>query len=164
MAQEDLNENGFLDSRFLNKSYQEAMLLTQDVAQFLEADNAQMRQHTVSEGDEIFYASESMRVSTCLMQVMSWFLVQKGVASGEISREEAQQPNMRLGGRKVCLLQVDPSKGNLPERFVFFMNKSQDLYRQVARMDQMVYGDEDSESSNPVHQLHERLQKTDPSE
>ncbi len=162
MKQPDINENGLLDTRFLEKSYQEAMELTQAVASYLEVENAQLKDSDLTVGKEIYYASESMRVSTCLMQVMSWFLVQKGVAAGEITKEQAQSLKFRLGAMDICLAEVDSNKKHLPEKFVEFLKKSQDLYRQVARMDKMVYGD--NEVTNPVHELFSLIQNTDSSE
>ncbi|NOZ42768.1 MAG: DUF1465 family protein [Alphaproteobacteria bacterium] len=160
MTHQDSNKYGLLDPRFLEKSYQEAMTLTQDVAGYLEIENQQLRNYDLSSGAGVYYASESMRVSTCLMQVMSWFLVQKGVAAGEITREQAGAFKFRLGASDICLAAVDTRKGNLPEQFVKFLHKSQDLYRQVARIDKMVYGDR--ERVNPVHKLFSRIRNEDP--
>ncbi|MBL4800994.1 MAG: DUF1465 family protein [Emcibacter sp.] len=159
MTQQNINENGLLNSRFLDKSYREAMELTEDVASYLEQKNEKLRGFNLEVPSEVHYASESMRVSTCLMQVMSWFLVQKGVASGEISKEEAGALKFRLGAEDICLAKVDNRSGNLPETFVTFLEKSQNLYRQVARMDRMVYGSRNKE--NPVHHLFEKLENKD---
>lgn len=155
MTQHNINEYGLLDSRFLEKSYQEAMELTQEVASYLEAENEQPRDYSLAGSEDIYYASESMRISSCLMQVMSWFLVQKGVAAGEITKEQAKALKFRLGARDICLAKIDTSKGHLPKQFVKFLKKSRNLYRQVARMDQMVYGDR--EIVNPVHELFNRI-------
>lgn len=159
MTQQNLNKNGLLDSRFLEKSYLEAMDLTQAVASYLEVENKQLKDYKLGAKAEVYYASESMRVSTCLMQVMSWFLVQKGVAAGEITKEQAGKLKFRLGARDMCLARVDTNRGDLPEQFVDFLEKSQNLYRQVARMDQMVYGE--SEIVNPVHEMFDRIQNKD---
>lgn len=159
MTQHDLDEYGLLDSRFLEKSYQEAMELTQSVANYLELENEQLKSYNFDADAEFFYASESMRVSTCLMQVMSWFLVQKGVASGEITKKQAGALKFRLGAGEICLANIDTNKAGLPEQFVLFLKKSQDLYRQVARMDQMVYGTD--ERVNPVHKLFDRIRGKD---
>ncbi len=159
MTQKNLNEDGLLDPRFLEKSYQEAMELTQAVASYLEVENEQLKDFNLGAEAEVFYASESMRVSTCLMQVMSWFLVQKGVAAGEITKEQAGAIKFRLGAGEICLARVDMNKGKLPKQFITFLEKSQGLYRQVARMDQMVYGKD--KTVNPVHELFDRIQNKD---
>lgn len=162
MTDQNIEKDGLLDPRFLEKSYQEAMALTQAVASYLEVENQQVRNYSLNLGTEVYYASESMRVSTCLMQVMSWFLVQKGVAAGEITRKQAGALKFRLGARDICLADVDTSKGDLPEQLVTFLHKAQALYRQVARMDRMVYGDRGE--TNPVHELFSRIRNKDISE
>jgi len=153
MTQENMPENDTLDPRFLEKSYQEAMALTQDVANYLESESKNLRDLT--ENSEVCYASETMRVSTCLMQVMSWFLVQKAVISGEITKKQARASKFRLGAYDVCLAKINTKGEMLPEEFVIFMNKAQNLYRQVVRMEQMYYGN--SDAANPVHDLFGRI-------
>ncbi|PCJ40476.1 MAG: hypothetical protein COA81_08855 [Alphaproteobacteria bacterium] len=154
-----MSEDDLLNSRFLERTYQEAMALTQAVASYLEADNDRISGFNLSVKSDVYYASESMRVSTCLMQVMAWFLVQKGVASGEITKEQAGSMKYRLGAEDICLAHVDTSQGSLPAEFVVFLEKAQNIYRQVSRMDKMVYGDR--KIVNPVHQLFHRLSRED---
>lgn len=162
MMQRELNKKSLLDPRFLEKSYQEAMELTQAVASYLEEENKHLKDFRLGVKTEVYYASESMRVSTCLMQVMSWFLVQKGVSAGEITKEQAGSLKFRLGARDICLAEIDASRGELPKKFIAFLEKSQNIYRQVARMDQMVYGNRDV--ANPVHKMFDRLNKEDSSD
>lgn len=155
----DTDAGDLLDPRFMEKSYQEAMDLTQAVADYLEMEKSHTSPQQLTADTEVYFASESMRVSTCLMQVMSWFLVQKGVAAGELSRKKAAEIKFRLGSRDVCLADVDTSKGNLPEKLVTYLDKAQNLYRQVARMEEMVYGREDA--INPVHDLISQIKDED---
>ena len=162
MVQRDLNANNLLDPRFLEKSYQEAMELTQAVASYLEEENTHLKDFRIGVEAEVYYASESMRLSTCLMQVMSWFLIQKGVATGEITKEQAGSVKFRLGARDICLTKIDTNRRKLPKKFIEFLKKSQNIYRQVARIDQMVYGKHDV--ANPVHDMFDRLRNEDRSE
>jgi len=156
MTQKNTFEDGFLEPRFLEKSYKEAMVLTQEVANYFELENKSILK-ALNEGPDVSYASETMRVSTCLMQVMSWFLVQKAVNNGEITSEQASGSPYRLGAFDICLAEVDTENGKLPEQFVIFLHKAQNLYRQVARMDHMRYGN--SEAINSVHNMLDRIQE-----
>lgn len=151
-----------LDPRFMERSYREAMDLTQAVADYLEREKGKGKVQRLTVDTEVYFASESMRVSTCLMQVMSWFLIQKGVAAGEMTREKAAGEKFRLGSQDVCLAHVDTSKGNLPDKLVIYLQKAQDLYRQVSRMEEMVYGN--SQAINPVHDLMGQIQSKNNSE
>jgi len=156
----EFDDEGFLESRFLEKSYQEAMNLTQDVANYLEAESQKTRLNLKdAKNYDINYASESMRLSACLMEVMSWYLVQKSVAAGEITIKQMGDLDFRLGGRAICLSDGDTSKSNLPAEFVFYLKKVQDIYQQVSRIDAMLY--EKHEIANPVHEMVNRLNKKD---
>lgn len=159
MFSNNLNENDILDSRFLDKSYERAMELTEEVAAYLDMEKKNSHTAALGDSNNITYASESMRLSASLMQVMSWFLVQKGVASGEISKEQATEKKFRLGGEKICLAKVDASKGELPTELLSYLQQTRALYRQVARMDKMVYGGEGA--VNPVHDLQSKIQDED---
>jgi len=160
MTNQYLDAEGMLDPRFLEKSYQEATDLILAVARYLEGESEQFKETILSVEKEVYYASESMRVSSCLMHIMSWFLVQKGVAAGEITKAEAAAPKFRLGAKDISIEKVDNRDGDLPEPFVKLMNSACKLYKQVARMDEMVYGSE--EATNPVHEMFSRIENKKP--
>jgi len=162
MTNQYLNEEGLLDPRFLEKSYQEATDLILSVARYLESESLQSRKPILSVEKEVYYASESMRVSSCLMHIMSWFLVQKGVAAGEITKEEAATPKFRLGAQDFTIKKVDNSDGDMPATFVTLMNASYKLFNQVARVDEMVYGT--AVAMNPVHEMFSRIENKDPTD
>ncbi len=162
MFRNNLNNNDILDSRFLDKSYGRAMELTEEVAAYLDRENKNSHATALGDSNSISYVSESMRLSASLMQVMSWFLVQKGVASGEITKEQATEKKFRLGGQKICLAKFDVSRGELPAKLLSYLQQTRDLYRQVARMDKMVYGSD--EVANPVHDLQSKIQGDDVSD
>ncbi len=82
MTQKNTFEDVLLEPGFMEKSYKEAMLLTQEVADYFELENKSLSEESPNVKSSVSYASETMRVSTCLMQIMSWFLVQKAVNNG----------------------------------------------------------------------------------
>ncbi len=162
MTRQRLNSDGLLDARFLDKSYREAIELTRSVATYLEQEDKGGEPFGLDSETKIFHASESMRISTCLMQVVSWFLVQKAVAAGEMTREEAGAEKHRLGARDVCLADVDRTGIKVPEEFLTYLDQAQGLYLRVARVDDMVYDRHSPE--NPVHEMFTRLRDDDISE
>lgn len=155
MTPDDLNMDDLLDIRFLDKTYQEAIELTQVVATYLERESEIRKGQEMASDVKIIYACESMRITTCLMQVVSWLLVQKGVASGEMTKEEASVEKFRLGAREVCLAETDVSHEQVADDFKKYLNLAQQLYHRIARMDEMLYGAHADE--NPVHKLFERI-------
>ncbi len=71
--------------------------------------------------------------------------------------EQARGRQYRLGAFDICLAEVDTENGILPEQFVIYLNKAQNLYRQVARMDHMRYGNR--EAINMVHNMLDRIKE-----
>ena len=90
----------------------------------------------------IVFATESMRLSTQLMQTMAWLMVQKAVRLGEISAQDAANPIHRLGARRAC---EEPSPDLihlLPEKLNVLAQMGRKLYFRVGRLDQFLFGEE----------------------
>lgn len=144
---------GNIDPRILEKSYNEAMELTISVAGYLR------RREKIKATTEIaaLHARENMRLSSCLMQVVAWFMVQKAVLKGEVSREEAASERCRLGGKETGLGSFDAEVEILPEEFCAYIERAADLYRRADRMDNMLYGQTDDVPHNAVHDMMDRI-------
>jgi|GEM_PF-577587 len=160
--QDLFNHSDRLDPRILEKSYAEALELTKSICGYLEGEHHARQQKALSDSSPVDisepvvqYAAESMRMSTCMMQVVSWFMVQKAVDNGEMTPEEASAPENRLGAQEICLASDQEAVDVLPGELKAYLQRSQDLYRRVLRLDQMVY--DKPESGNLVHQLQSRL-------
>jgi regulator of CtrA degradation len=81
-----------------------------------------------------------MRLTTRLMQVASWLLVQRAVSEGEMTPTEAQNDKYRLGAREICRGSRGESLDTLPAKLVELLSRSMNLYERVERLDQMIYG------------------------
>ena len=69
--------------------YREGMALIEDVAAYLDgAGRAESR--GLNRETSFVYATESMRLTTRLMQLASWLLLQRAVNEGEITAENAR--------------------------------------------------------------------------
>src|SRR3546814_8030342 len=80
-----------------------------------------------------------MRLTSRLVQVMAWLLVQKAVHAGEIDDSEAGDPKRRLGGHDVCAEPGPWDVSNLPKGLRGLLNRSLARYNRVARLDEMVH-------------------------
>src|SRR5437016_5007988 len=84
------------------------------------------------------YATESMRLTTRLMQLASWLLLHRAVKEGEMSLAQASKEKS-----KVKLATVDShDAGNialLPQRLRELIERSQKLYTKVRRLDATIY-------------------------
>jgi regulator of CtrA degradation len=98
------------------------------------------------------YATESMRLTTRLMQLASWLLLQRAVNEGELSAEQA-----RVEKTKVKLTSFDPPHEEMlamiPKRLRTLIDLSRVLHEQVMRLDAMIYAGAEKQSTdadNPV--------------
>tara|TARA_B100001939_G_scaffold347854_2_gene370964 strand:+ start:2782 stop:3264 length:483 start_codon:yes stop_codon:yes gene_type:complete len=152
--------DGRLEPKFVEKSYREALNLTISVAGYLAQSYSAAAERPFTAEQQIVYARESTRMTCCLMQVVSWLMIQKGVIAGEITPEEASTPKYRLGNRDVCLLQAGRDLRLMPDEFCDYLKKAQRLYRQVERLEHMLY-EQQNEGQNPVHEMFDRLHRPD---
>jgi regulator of CtrA degradation len=140
---------------FTERTYRDAMSLVFETVNYLEGRGTLDRDELTPIG-RARLAAEAMRHTTRLMQVVSWFLVQKAVAAGEMSRNEAQAPSRRLGAIEVCLGQSPGAEEILPPRMASLMIRSRALFEQALRLEAQMLKDP-SETPNPVRDLIDRL-------
>ena len=74
------------------------MALVEEAAAYLDGAGRQ-RSKLLSRNAALVYAGESMTLTTRLMQVASWLLVQRAVRQGDMTPDEARQPRYRLGAK-----------------------------------------------------------------
>src|SRR3954468_21496802 len=75
--------------------FREGMRLIEDTAAYLDGPGRDESRRLPRQA-ALVYASESMRLTTRLMQVASWLLLQRAVAEGEISSDQAQTERNRV--------------------------------------------------------------------
>ena len=96
----------FVQSDAFRTLFREGMGLVEETAAYLDGpgrdESRKLERH-----EALAYASESMRLTTRLMQVASWLLVQRAVAEGEITTGQALQEKNR-----VRLTHQDPAKAS----------------------------------------------------
>jgi len=91
------------------------------------------------------------------MQVASWLLVQRAVAEGEMSIDEASKEKYRLGAREICRGRRSDNADLLPTKLIDLLDRSMHLYERVERLDQLLYGKEQAAPTGLNAQLN-RLQ------
>lgn len=81
------------------------------------------------------YATESMRLTTRLMQLASWLLLQRAINNGEMSAEQAavEKAKVRLNG--LASVKEDPGCDDLPERLRDLIDRSTRLQGRIRRFD-----------------------------
>ncbi|WP_120498738.1 DUF1465 family protein [Kiloniella sp. EL199] len=118
---------------YLDSTYQEALSLTKEARDYL-ADRARHRHLWLKPEDRLQICCESMRLTARLTQVMAWLLVQRAVLDGEISMDEARNPDNRISGQNVCEI-LDELPDGADPRMADLMGRSHQLYTRVVRLD-----------------------------
>ena len=121
---------------FFDSTYREALSLTREARDYVAYQERRDKQ-SLSPVGQLAASCESMRMTARLTQVMSWLLVQKAVHAGELSREQAAAPELRLSGQTVCGEEPPETEEVLPPRLRELLERSLSLYQRVARLDAM---------------------------
>ena len=75
------------------------------------------------------------------MQAASWLLVQRAVRDGDMERDDALNDRYRLGSREICLGQCAEDIDPLPAELQDLLSRSDSLYRRIARLDDVLFGE-----------------------
>lgn len=148
----------FVKSEAFKTLFREGMSLVEDTAEYLDGPG-RTDSHRLGRTGSLAYASESMRLTTRLMQIASWLLVQRAVAEGEITSTQAQREKdrVRLGSQDLSVSSREYEA--LPERFRELVGFSLRLHARVIHLDQLIEGQETAlaRRSSPVAVQHDLL-------
>lgn len=145
----------FARSELFDRTFQEGMELVEETAAYLDGGGRQDSK-LLSRNAALAYASESMRLTTRLMQVASWLLVQRAVREGDMPAESACEDRYRLGGETVSDA-AEPQE-TLPIGLAELLDRSARLYERVRHLDRRMYLDNTDDIPNPVLSQFDRLQ------
>lgn len=140
--QQDLADSAqaFTDSVMFDKTFDEGMALVEETARYLDGKGRE-EARALPRRAAMLYAGESMRITTRLMQAASWLLVQRAVRDGDMARAEALNERYRLGSREICLGVCAEDVSTLPEELKDLLVRSDSLYRRIARLDDVLFGE-----------------------
>lgn len=127
----------FAESGNFSSIFEEGMSLVEATAAYLDGDGRKEAKALESQAS-LAYATESMRLTTRLMQLASWLLIRRAVNDGEMSPEQAFDDQ-----NKVKFQPPQPSSdpevyAALPERLRELNEASLNLYRRVMSIDKLL--------------------------
>ena len=144
----------FARSELFDRTFREGMELVEDTAAYLDGDGRR-ESRLLSRAAALAYAGESMKLTTRLMQIASWLLVQRAVREGDMAAETACEPRYRLADRVV---DAEPTHPELPIALVEYLVRAEKLYDRVLHLDRRMYLDAPEEDAvNPVQSQLDRL-------
>jgi regulator of CtrA degradation len=144
MADRSQSESGLVlfSERLTNSAafgtlFREGMDLVEETAAYLDGDGrseAKALERSVS----LTYATESMRLTTRLMQLASWLLLHRAVKEGEMTLTQANREKT-----KVKLSAADPGPEDmitkLPQQLQDLISRSMNLQSRVRRLDSSIH-------------------------
>jgi len=131
--------DSFTESAMFDRTFDEGMALVEETARYLDGKGRE-EARILPRKAAMLYAGESMRVTTRLMQAASWLLVQRAVRDGDMEKDDAMSDRYRLGSREICLGACAEDTGELPIELNELLVRSDNLYRRIARLDDILFG------------------------
>ncbi|MGV8853221.1 MAG: DUF1465 family protein [Devosia sp.] len=119
--------------------YREGMTLIEDVARYLDGDG-RGDSRILSREAAFVYATESMRLTTRLMQLASWLLLQRAVNEGEISKENARSEKEKVKFSATPSERGGPGYEQIPTILREYIDKGDRLFDRVMQFDALERG------------------------
>jgi regulator of CtrA degradation len=123
-----------------DKLYREGMALIEEVAAYLDGPGRAESRALPREASFV-YATESMRLTTRLMQLASWLLLQRAVNEGEISAENARAEKEKVKFSATPSERGGPGWAELPEKLRNYIDQGDRLFARVVRFDRLDRGE-----------------------
>jgi regulator of CtrA degradation len=127
----------FAQSDQFKTAFREGMALVEAAATYLDGDGRK-EARKLQPPHSLAYATESMRLTTRLMQLASWLLIRRAVSEGELTLEQAlaeqRKIKLPLKGRE----QPGRDSNALPHRLKDLIEQSVNLQERIVRLDQML--------------------------
>lgn len=124
----------FQASAQFDQVFKEGMLLVEQTAAYLDGQGRREAK-TLKPPTSVLYATESMRLTTRLLDLASWLLVRRALKEGEITAEEARRKRQRI--KLQALGRPSHIKGfaDLPEGLRQLIEDSFKLHDRIVQLD-----------------------------
>jgi len=148
----------FAQSDQFRTVFREGMALVEAAANYLDGDGRK-EARKLRPPHSLSYATESMRLTTRLMQLASWLLIRRAVSEGELTLDQAieEQHKIKLPAKGTD----QPSRefDALPPRLRDLIERSIKLQDRVVRLDQMLGFEQTPVASKDDHPLTTQLSR-----
>lgn len=136
----ETSRNAVLSPALIDPLYAEALDMAAEARAYFSTAGLEERQ-TLEPMERVLFSCESLKVTTRLMHVISWLMVGKAVAAGEMSPQEAATPDRRLGFAERSDETREPRLGLLPVQALSLIRRSQALYDRVQHIEASLFGE-----------------------
>ncbi|GLQ22022.1 DUF1465 family protein [Algimonas porphyrae] len=152
----------FTRSELFARTFREGMDMVEETAAYLDGPGREESKR-LGRDDALTYASQSMRLTTRLMQVASWLLVQRALKEGDMTLTEARAEKYRLVSEeteegKPSFSEIARDAYGLPARLLDLSARSKSIYERIMRLDRSLYGTIAAQTGNTVADQINRLE------
>jgi regulator of CtrA degradation len=140
--------------------FAEGMALVEGTASYLDGQG-RTQSRELQRGAALAYASESMRLTTRLMQITSWLLLQRAVNEGELTRSEAEKEHRKVKLQPSETASAPEMQALLPADLNELIQASIRLQARIMKLDELLRTAEtpaEEPQDNPVAQQLSLLQ------
>jgi regulator of CtrA degradation len=82
-----------------------------------------------------------MRLTTRLMQLASWLLLQRAIAAGEVTRDDVTREKAKVSLNDIGQGHAIPGGEDLPEGLIELVQRSLRLHERILVLDRMIAAD-----------------------
>jgi len=118
--------------------FKEGMQLVETTAAYLDGPGRREAK-LLKPPTNVLYATESMRLTTRLLDLATWLLVRRGLRDGEITLEEARRKRQRLKLKSVGRPSHISGFANLPEGLRSLIEQSFKLHDRVVQLEALLH-------------------------
>jgi len=127
----------FTSSEQFEKTFKEGMSLVEETANYLDGEG-RLDSKLLDRTGAIAYATESMRLTTRLMQMASWLLLQRAIAAGELSPSDMNREKHRINLSEIGRGNALKGAELLPAGLVALVDRSLNLLERIRKLDLML--------------------------
>jgi regulator of CtrA degradation len=138
--------------------FREGMALVEAAATYLDGEGRK-EARKLKPPHSLAYATESMRLTTRLMQLASWLLIRRAVSEGELTQEQAVEEQRKIKLPVAGAEQPARDLGHLPTRLRELIEQSVKLQERVIRLDQMLDFKEMAPAGEVEYPLHSHMSR-----
>jgi regulator of CtrA degradation len=131
--------------------FRDGMALVEETAAYLDGKGRQ-ESKVLDRAAALAYATESMRLTTRLMQLASWLLLHRAVKEGEMSLAQVNQEKTKVK-LSIGAPVTEETLGMLPATLTDLIRRSRKLHEHVVRLDTTIHkaGEVPEQNGNPVN-------------
>lgn len=128
----------FATSETFRELFREGMALVEETAAYLDGPG-RTEGRNLGRAGTLGYTTESMRLTTRLMQVASWLLLQRAVNDGELTIDQANSEKNKVRLDSPAMSREGPAWTELPEALRALIERSLRLQDRVRHLDGVIY-------------------------